>query len=83
MAKIIRTQTYKRGFLAKAMEWLFILFNLNMIAYFCFSLRDTPRGCGRHTGGVIIVWIMGVVILGALAHATREKVIVEEIEERI
>lgn len=98
MAKIVMTEVRKRGFFGKLWKWFFILFNLAMaiwaVSYWIAignmissSASDAHRagaaiGGTLGTGMLLMMWIIGAGILGALALATRgKKIIIQETVE--
>jgi hypothetical protein len=94
MAKIITTQYRKRGIFGKIFKWGFVLFNLLMALWFFGGLisvggqvateTDTARQVGGAIGAtigltaILGLWLVGDLILGVLALATRGKIVTIE-----
>jgi hypothetical protein len=94
MAKIVRTETYKRGFFGKIAKWLFILFNVVMIIKFGQYLVDSgvivtnayqeQKYSGDAVGAIfgsmyiLRIWFAGALGLGVLMYFTRGDKIITE-----
>jgi hypothetical protein len=96
VAKTITTHVRKRGVFGKLFKWGFVLFNILMAIWFfggLFSVGGqvaSETSTARQVGGAIGVtlgltmvvglWLVGDLILGVLALATRGKMI--SVEQR-
>jgi hypothetical protein len=89
MARTVTSHVRKRGVLGKIFKWTFVLFNIVMAIWFFGGLfmvggqvaneADTARQVGGAIGVtlgltmVLGIWLVGDLILGVLALATRGK----------
>lgn len=94
MARIVRTETRKRGILGKLAKWGFILFNVLMLVWLLSywgslggmlneqsseaSRAGTAVGGTIGTGVLVFFWLAGAVILGIMALLTRGKTVIVE-----
>jgi hypothetical protein len=96
MARIVRTERYKRGLFGWFFKLVFLAFNVFMAIVFGLTiwsmnqyappdtLTKPGAGAGMTIGfGVILfIWALGAFILGMLTHFTRgKKIIIEETHE--
>lgn len=91
MARTVTTTVRKRGMFGKLFKWTFIAFNLLMAAWlfsYWYQIGGTISGyqskaeqvgatvgAGAGTSIIIVFWIGGAAVLGALTAATRGKLI--------
>lgn len=72
-----RIRKAKRGFFGTIFKWLFILFNLLMVAWmlsYCAEVGQIASVGGFLGMGMLMnVWALGAIILGALAYFTKGK----------
>ncbi len=96
MTKVVTTHIRKRGIFGKLFKWGFVLFNILMAIWFFGGLFSVggqvanESNTARQVGGAIGVtlglsmvvglWLVGDLILGVLALATRGKMI--SVEQR-
>jgi hypothetical protein len=97
MARTVTSHVRKRGALGKIFKWAFVLFNIAMAVWFFGGLFSVggqvanETNTARQVGGaigvtlglamVLGIWLVGDLILGVLALATRGKIV--SVEERV
>lgn len=89
MARIVRTEVRKRGFLGKIIKFTFIAFNLLMALFLFVGVGGLSEGAQKlqsdaemagygigaaiGIGGLIFLWVAGDIILGLFVLLTRGK----------
>ena len=94
MPETIRIETRKRGVFGTLMWWLFLLFNLVMVAWTTYGCAvigsdiegatEAPEQAGAIIGGglaigmILSIWFFGAIILGLIVALTRGKKVTVE-----
>jgi preprotein translocase subunit SecG len=72
--------TQERSLLGKMFKWMFILFNLFMLALVYMTQTSTDEsnvlvsiGAGMGIAMLAGMWMMGAIVLGAMTYFTRAK----------
>ena len=92
----VRIEKHKRGFLGHIFKWLFILFNTIMLIWLVSywtqvahlstdATSDAEKagaaiGTTMGTGLLLMFWMVGTVVLGALTYFSRGPKIITEVE---
>lgn len=94
MAKTIRIETRKRGFMGKLFSLIFWVFNGLMFLWLFFAIKGTAElgatmatdaeqagaaiGATLGFGMLLSIWVMGAIIFGLLSYMTRGSKVITE-----